>query len=57
VAVILEERDSRPFTSFRDFKERVGIDPLESISKKIVEEMKGEARKYIFLGPQPSSGL
>ncbi len=55
VALILEERDSRPFTSFKDFKERVGVDPLESISKKIVEEMRGEAKKYIFLGAQPSS--
>ncbi len=52
VALILEERDSRPFTSFKDFKERVGVDPLDSISKKIVEEMRGEAKKYIFLETQ-----
>lgn len=46
---IIEEREKRPFTSFKDLKERVGlIDPTKIIVKRILEELSGEPRYRLF---------
>lgn len=45
---ILDERAKKPFTSYNDLRERVGIpDPVKIISEKILRELMGED-KYIF---------
>jgi putative nucleotide binding protein len=48
---ILEERDKKPFESFADLKERISNlpDPKTAIVKRIVEELKGEERHYLFI--------
>jgi len=47
---ILEERDILPFESFADMDERLPSlpDPSKIIVDKIVEEMKGESKYYLF---------
>jgi putative nucleotide binding protein len=47
---IVEMREKRPFTSFDDVQTRVGLrDPAKMISKRIVEELSGEARVSLFV--------
>jgi len=47
---IIEEREKRPFTSFKDLKERVGlIDPIKIIVKRILEELSEESRYKLFI--------
>jgi len=51
--VILEER-KKPFESFRDLQNRVKIpDPVGLISERILREIKGEEKMYLFLEPPP----
>jgi len=48
---ILTERDAEPFTSFQDMVERVKNipDPVKVIAEKIVEELKGQSKYYLFV--------
>ncbi len=50
---ILEERKKEPFKSFEDIKNRVPsmIDPKKAIIKRIIEELKGEEKIYLFTRP------
>ena len=50
---ILEERRKRPFTSFKDIYERIKIDPLKAICERILEEIRGGQRHYLFVKPPP----
>lgn len=47
---IINQRDEKPFESFKDIKERVKLlpDPKNSIIKKIVLDIKGEGRHNLF---------
>jgi len=46
---ILDEREIEPFKSFHDMKERLsGISPVKAITEKILEEIKGESKYYLF---------
>jgi putative nucleotide binding protein len=47
---ILVEREIEPFKSFDDLRKRVKSipDPLKTIVDKIVEELKGESKYYMF---------
>lgn len=47
---LLDEREKEEFESFEDIKERVSTipDPEDVIVDRIVEELKGEARKKLF---------
>ena len=47
---ILEEREARPFESFDDLRSRLKNipDPLKVLVDKIVEELKGESKYYLF---------
>ncbi len=47
---ILEERQKKPFESFEDLKQRISNlpDPKTTIVKRILEELKGEDRHYLF---------
>ena len=48
--IMLEEREKRKFESFEDLQRRVGLkDPIKHISKRIMEEITGEARMNLFV--------
>lgn len=50
--IILEERKKKPFTSFKDIEERVGIKGVEDIiMERILAEMKGQEKYYLFVYP------
>jgi putative nucleotide binding protein len=47
---ILDMREKKPFESFDDIQERVGLrDPAKMIAKRIVEELSGDTRVAIFV--------
>jgi putative nucleotide binding protein len=47
---MIKERDIRKFESFADIQNRVGLrDPAKLISKRIVDEISGEARMNLFV--------
>ncbi len=52
---ILEERERKPFDSFEDIKKRVRIDPVKVISERILREIRGEERYYLFVNPPPKA--
>ncbi len=51
VAKIIEAREREPFRSFEDIQERVHIDPVKVIAERIVEEIKGGQKYYLFVRP------
>ncbi len=56
---LLEERDAKPFESYEDVKNRVGLlDPPGAISKRILDELMNKEEKYrIFVRePAPAGG-
>ncbi len=50
---IIEERRAEPFKSFKDLKERVKLlpDPKKPIVKRILEELEGNQKHYLFTRP------
>ena len=50
---IIEEREREPFKSFDDIKRRVKIDPVKVITNRIIRELKGDERYYLFVNPPP----
>jgi putative nucleotide binding protein len=47
---IIKERDKKKFENFSDLQTRVGLrDPAKLISKRIIEEIVGEARMNLFV--------
>ena len=47
---IVESRERRPFSSFSDIQERVGLrDPAKMIARRIVEELTGESHIALFV--------
>jgi len=47
---IIEIREKKPFTSFTDIQERVGLrDPAKMVAKRIVEELAGESHVSLFV--------
>ncbi|HIC98538.1 MAG TPA: DUF655 domain-containing protein [Pyrodictiaceae archaeon] len=48
---ILEAREQKPFESFEDIQERAKIDPVKVIIERIVSELQGNERYYIFAYP------
>jgi putative nucleotide binding protein len=48
--VMLEEREKNKFESFEDLQNRVGLkEPMKQITKRIMEEITGEARMNLFV--------
>ncbi len=46
---IINERERKPFLSFKDLQERTNIpDPSKLIAKRIVEELEGESKYRLF---------
>jgi len=60
LAVLLEERKARPFASFEDLESRLsgrGVklqNPARLIAERIVAELKGGERYYMFVRPRES---
>lgn len=53
---ILEERKKQKFTSFQDIIERTEInDPISLIRKRILEELEGNQKYYLFVASPPRS--
>jgi putative nucleotide binding protein len=53
---LLEERKKRPFESFKDLEERVGLRGVaEAVKERILEELKGGQRYYLFVRPAPKT--
>jgi putative nucleotide binding protein len=51
--LILEEREKKKFDSLKDFEERVKISDIAGIiSERIVQEIQGGERHYLFVKPQ-----
>jgi putative nucleotide binding protein len=48
---ILEERSKKPFESFNDIKDRVKIDPVKVLVERIIYELSGQAKYYLFIKP------
>lgn len=48
---IINEREREPFKSFEDMHKRIKNipDPLKVIADKIIEELKGESKYYLFI--------
>lgn len=47
---MLEEREKKKFTDFKDLQERVGLkEPAKQIAKRIIEEITGETRLNLFV--------
>jgi len=52
IASILKERDITPFKDFVDVRGRVsGVDPIAIFAHRIINELKGEEKYYIFTKP------
>jgi len=48
--VIIKERENEPFQSYHDIEERAGLkEPIQHLTKRIVEEISGEARMNLFV--------
>ncbi|MFN7105002.1 MAG: DUF655 domain-containing protein [Pyrobaculum sp.] len=51
---ILEERKKKPFASYEEIRQRVGLDLVELITDRILKELAGQEPYYIFTTPPPS---
>ena len=55
--VILEERRKKPFESFEDIEKRTRInDPAKVIADRIVLELQGNQKYYLFVKPHGEEG-
>jgi len=47
--LIIQQREKKPFTNFKNFKERTGInEPIKTLAKRISEELIGESKYRLF---------
>jgi len=51
VVDIIEERNKKPFESFKDLEERVKLfpHPVKTLAKRIMEELEGNEKYYLFV--------
>ncbi|MFQ5711026.1 MAG: DUF655 domain-containing protein [Candidatus Geothermarchaeales archaeon] len=45
---VIQKRERALFTSFRDIQERVGMDPVKAIVKRVLEELEGGEKYPLF---------
>jgi putative nucleotide binding protein len=57
VRSFLEERKVKPFENFEDIKNRVKIDPVEILCERILKEIEGNEKYYIFVRPPRGHGI
>ncbi|MET1159375.1 MAG: DUF655 domain-containing protein [Thermoprotei archaeon] len=55
--LILEEREIRKFESFNDIRERIKIDPVKILCERIIKELEGNEKYYIFVRPPDKQGI
>lgn len=55
VQTLLEKRSQKSFESFEEIKKIIKADPVELLASKIVEEIKNEAKYYLFVEPSDYS--
>lgn len=51
VSKILKTRDMKPFESYADIEERVGIDPVAVVTARVLEELEEPQRYHLFTVP------
>lgn len=51
VMKIIEAREREPFKSYEDIRKQVHIDPVKVVAERIVEELKGGQKYYLFVKP------
>lgn len=49
---ILMERERKPFRKFDEVKQILKRDPVEALAEKVLEELRGEAKYYLFVRPK-----
>lgn len=54
---ILEARSRHKFTSFEDIRERVKVDPIRVLIERIIRELSGEEKYYLFIKPREQAGV
>jgi len=54
---ILDERRQRRFTNFNDVKERVGLDPVKALVERVIRELGGGEKYYLFIKPRDRTAL
>jgi len=54
---ILEERRKARFTSFSEIKERTRIDPVKVLVNRIITELMGGEKYYLFIRPREREGV
>ncbi len=55
--LLIEERENKEFTSFEDIKNRVKIDPVKVLCERIVKELEGNEKYYVFIRPPRGQGI
>jgi putative nucleotide binding protein len=52
---IIEEREKKPFESFKDLKSRLKLlpNPEKILVKRILQEIEGKEKRYLFVNPPP----
>lgn len=54
---ILEARSRQRFTSYEDVKERVKLDPVKVLVERIIRELAGGEKYYLFIKPREPTAL
>ena len=57
VRALLEEREVREFESFEDIRNRVKIDPVKTLCERIIKELEGNEKYYVFVRPPRGQGI
>jgi putative nucleotide binding protein len=54
---LLDERRRARFTSFSDIKDRIKIDPVKALVNRIITELVGEEKYYLFIKPRDKTAI
>ncbi len=46
---IIQKRERGPFINFEDFRQRIGVDPVKLIVRRIIEELEGNEKYLLFV--------
>ncbi len=49
--MIIYERERKRFESFKDIRERTRIDPVKALTERIINELRGTEKYYLFIKP------
>lgn len=54
---ILNERELKRFESFQEIRNRTKIDPVKVLVERIISELRGEEKYYLFIKPSEKQGI